>query len=299
MTLQALHTQLPSAFSAAEIALDALIDLDTYPIHDIHHPKRKMLVADCHQSLSETGCAHVPKFMQPAAINAMLEEVGRLRTEIRRSEDTVNAYFSEDDPALSAAHPKRHFMSRKSSFINSDRLEARSLLRQFYDSDVVVHFLSECLGVAPIYRWADPLARNPYSVMQEGDHFPWHFDGNDFTVSILVQQSEGGGDFEYCPNLRNPHDENFEGVAEVLAGNRKPVHVLSLEPGDLQLFKGRYSLHSVTPIVGKTERVIALPTYVTDPYTVNRPHHAKTVYGEALPIHFERENVVRADNLMD
>ncbi|CZF82953.1 hypothetical protein GCE9029_03543 [Grimontia celer] len=299
MMLQGLHAPMPSAFSAAEIALEAIVDLDTFPIHDLQHPKRKSLVADCYESLQETGCAHIPRFMRQDAIEAMREEVSRLRKDIRRSEDTVNAYFTNDDDSLPLEHPKRHFMSRRSAFINSDKLEFQSILRQFYDSDVIVHFLSDCLGVAPIYRWADPLARNPYSVMQEGDHFPWHFDGNDFTVSILVQQSEGGGDFEYCPNLRNPYDENFDGVSAVLGGDRNPVHVLTLQPGDLQLFKGRYSLHSVTPIVGKTERIIALPTYVTDPYAVNRPHHAKTVYGEALPIHFERERAVRADNLID
>ena len=85
-------------------------------------------------------------------------------------------------------------------------------LKKIYDSDVMVHFFSECLNVGPIYRWAEPLGRNPYSVMKDGDYFPWHFDGNDFTVSILVNESDEGGDFEYAPDIRSPKNENFNDV---------------------------------------------------------------------------------------
>ncbi len=42
----------------------------------------------------------------------------------------------------------------------------------------------------------------------------------------------------------------------------------------------------------------ALPTYTTDPYSVNRPLRAKRLYGRALPIHYERENH-RPDNLTE
>ena len=55
--------------------------------------------------------------------------------------------------------------------------------------------------------------------MDDEHYFPWHFDGNDFTVSILVQQAEQGGDFEYVPNIRTSDDENFEGVNKILNGH--------------------------------------------------------------------------------
>ena len=124
----------------------------------------------------------------------------------------------------------------------------------------MVHFIWECLGVdRPLYRWADPLGRNPYGVQTPGQEFPWHFDGNEFTVSMLAQKADQGGVFEYVPNIRRPDAENFEHVAHILAGGRDGVRELDLIPGDLQLFAGRYSLHRVTPIVGATTRYIGLP----------------------------------------
>lgn len=297
MTQETQNTK-PTAFASVEIDLNAIIDLDNFPIHDLQSEKRKALVAQCRADLDKYGCAHVPDFVRSTATDSMREEANRLMQFARPADDHVNPYLTKEDESLPADHPKRHFETRTSSFINSDHLEEQSLLRKIYDSDVMVHFVSDCLGVAPIYRWADPLGRNPYSVMNDGDYFPWHFDGNDFTVSILVQEAHEGGDFEYCPDIRQPNNECFDDVKAVLQGDRDKVRVLSLKTGDLQLFKGRYSMHRVTQTHGEQPRIIALPTYVTNPYLVNRPHHAKAFYGRAEPIHFERE-MQRADNLTD
>lgn len=288
----------PSAYAAAEIDIAEFLDLDDFPIHDLASPKRAELVAQCQADLSAVGCSHVPQFVRQSAVDKMCDEAHRLMAEARPADDRINPYLLADDETLPADHPKRFFQTRTSSFINSDLLEADSILRKIYDCDVLVHFFSDCLGVAPIYRWADPLGRNPYSVMNDGDYFPWHFDGNEFTVSVLVQESDEGGDFEYCPNIRSPKQENFDDVQSVLKGGREKVNVLSLKTGDLQIFKGRYSMHRVTPAIGPNPRIIALPTYVTNPYLMNRPHHAKAFYGRNLPIHHERE-LDRLDQLAD
>ncbi len=288
----------PSAFAAAEICIEDFINLDDFPIHDLSSPRRAELVAHCRADLELVGCSHVPSFIKDSAIKEMGAEAHRLMSQSRPADDRINPYLTAEDTSLDEDHPKRFYQTRTSSFINSDLLEAQSMLRKIYDSDVVVHFVSDCLNVGAIYRWADPLGRNPYSVMHDGDYFPWHFDGNDFTVSILVEEADQGGDFEYCPNIRSPEAENFDDVQKVLHGNRERIKVLSLKTGDLQLFKGRYSMHRVTPTKGPNPRIIALPTYVTNPYLVNRPHHAKGFYGRHLPIHEERE-MQRIDKLTD
>jgi len=288
----------PSAYAAAEIRLEDFIDLEKFPIHNLASPKRAELVKQCRADLDAVGCSHVPGFINEHAVKEMGAEAHRLMAQSRPADDKINPYLVADDTTLEHDHPKRFFQTRTSSFINSDLLEPQSLLRKIYDSDVMVHFVSDCINVGAIYRWADPLGRNPYSVMHDGDYFPWHFDGNDFTVSILVEEADQGGDFEYCPNIRSPQAENFDDVKSVLQGDRTRVKVLSLKTGDLQLFKGRYSMHRVTPVKGLNPRIIALPTYVTNPYLMNRPHHAKGFYGRYLPIHEERE-MPRLDNLTD
>ena len=278
--------------------LKTIVDLEKYPINDIGSLKYKELTNYTRKQLDEDGCCVLPNFIKPNSIQRMKDEVDRNLSKIYFTSDKHNPYFTKDDKSLHEGHPKRIFSVRQSGYLNSNDLEKDSDLNKFYDLEEMLKFVSDSLKVFPLYKWADPLGKNPYSVMHTDHYFPWHFDGNEFTLSVLVQKAEKGGFFEYAPDLRSKDNENFEEIAKVLKGDRTRVKSLDLKPGDLQIFKGRFSMHRVTKIEGKTSRYIALPCYVKDPLKVNKPEHSKQVYGKALPIHFKRENI-QGDGLID
>jgi len=280
------------------IDIKQIINLEKYPINDIGSLKYKELTNYTRKQLNEDGCCVLPDFIKPDSIQKMKDEVDRNLSKIYFTSDKHNPYFTKEDKTLHEEHPKRIYTVRKSGYLNSDDLEKDSDLNKFYDLEEMLKFVSDSLEVFPLYAWADPLGKNPYSVMHTDNYFPWHFDGNEFTLSILVQKAEKGGLFEYAPSIRSKDNENFENVTKVLKGDRKLVKSLDLKPGDLQIFKGRFSMHRVTKIEGKTSRYIALPCYVKDPLKINKPEHSKQVYGKALPIHFKRENI-RGDGLTD
>jgi hypothetical protein len=278
--------------------LDKIINLEKYPINDIESLKYKRLINYTREQLKEDGCCLLPDFIKPDSIKRMKDEIERNLSKIYFTSDKHNPYFTKDDLKLPEDHPKRIFSVRQSGYLNSDDLEIESDLNKFYDLDNMLKFVSDSLEVFPLYKWADPLGKNPYSVMHQDHYFPWHFDGNEFTLSVLIQKAQKGGLFEYAPDLRNKHHENLADVTKVLKGGREKVKSLDLKPGDLQIFKGRFSMHRVTKIEGETSRYIALPCYVKDPLKVNKPEHSKQVYGKVLPIHFERENI-KSDELID
>ena len=85
--------------------------------------------------------------------------------------------------------------------------------------------------------------------------------------------------FEYVPSIYTPETENYEHIQHILDGGSDGVHELDLQPGDLQLFAGRFSMHRVTRIVDDTTRYIGLPTYVHDPFRMNRLCHSEPIYG--------------------
>ena len=91
--------------------------------------------------------------------------------------------------------------------------------------------------------------------------------------------------------------ENAEKVMSILQGQTEGVNQLELKTGDMQLFRGRYSMHRVTHAAGPQPRIAAIPAYVTDPYKVTNLHHAKSLYGRVLPIHHER-NLAHDDSLI-
>jgi hypothetical protein len=118
---------------------------------------------------------------------------------------------------------------------------------------------------------------------------------------MLTQGSEAGGVFEYCPNIRSARAENFDDVRAVLTGNGGHLaRSLSLRPGDLQLFKGRYSLHRVSPVRGEMERYTAIFAYSERPGVTGSVARTKQLFGRVLPQHLAAEGrAVRVDQLLD
>ena len=232
--------------------LKTIVDLDKYPIHDLNSPIIKTLIKNCKEELNQHSCSTIPNFILPKALNVMRHELEEQLDEVYMSKESINAYlYAKDDSSLPKDHPKRTFMDRYNGYLNSDCFPKDSEMKYLYETEELLKFVSACLGISPIYRWADPLACHAYNVMKPDGVLPWHFDSCEFTLSLMIQKPDKGGVFEYCPNIRGPGNENFEEVQKVIAGDRTRVRQLKLEPGDLQIFKGRFTLHRVTKVEGQ------------------------------------------------
>ena len=279
--------------------LKTIVDLEKYPIHNLNSPIIKKLIERCKEELEENSCSTIPNFILPQSLEVMRSELEKQLDEVYMSKESINAYlYAKDDTSLPKDHPKRNFMNRYNGYLNSDCFQKNSEMKYLYETEELLKFVSACLGVSPIYRWADPLACHAYNVMKPEGVLPWHFDSCEFTLSLMIQKPENGGIFEYCPNIREPGNEKFDEVKKVLDGDRTRVRQLKLEQGDLQIFKGRFTLHRVTKVEGQKSRYMCIPAYVLDPWRVNTPEHSKAIYGKILPIHIER-NQTRSDGLTD
>tara|TARA_Y100000590_G_scaffold171262_1_gene195894 strand:+ start:1192 stop:2052 length:861 start_codon:yes stop_codon:yes gene_type:complete len=279
--------------------LHEIVDTDLYPIHNLNSQLRQELIRSLHSELAKTGCARISNFVRGQVVQEMAREASELHNLAFWPTEDQNPYASPPEPSFPVDHPRNHFTLRTNGFIGADLLHQDSHLTRMYELDVLTHFVWDALQTEkPLYRYADPIARNPYSVMEPGQTFPWHFDGNEFSISILVQKAEKGGIFQYVPNIRSPGEENYDRVKAVIEGDTSQLFSLDLEPGDLQIFKGRYSMHRVTKVEGSNNRYIGIPSYTHDPYRMNRPHHSLTYYGRSTQLHAERE-LIPVDGLTD
>ena len=272
------------------------INLKTYPI-GADGPERVALLETVRADLERDGCAVLKGFLTADGVAALTAEAESVSEQGYRSFNRTNAYFTKDDPDLPADHPKRQFFDRSNAFIPADNFSPEGALRQIHDFEGFDAFIQACLQEENFYRYADPLADVIVNMAEEGEGFPWHFDTNNFTVTLAIQNAESGGAFEYAPAIR-AENENFDEVGRVLRGQSDRVKVLELEPGDLQLFRGRYSLHRVAPLKGQRRRYVAIFSYVEEPNMVGAPERTEQLYGRTLPIHHERAGQ-RIDALMD
>jgi len=228
----------------------------------------------------------------------LVAEGDRVSAAAHRSYNRTNVYFTADDPSLPADHPERRFYDRSNAFVPADNFGPDSILRAIYEWPAFAPFIQAALEEEKFYRYANPLADVIINVVEEGGGFPWHFDTNNYTVTLAIQNGEAGGLFEYVPWARSATDENYDGVAAVLDGRSDQVKALALEPGDLQIFKGRYALHRVSPVEGARPRYVGIFSFVEEPDMVAKPERCQQLYGRVLPIHYERERV-RAETLRD
>ena len=274
----------------------AHIDLDRYPIAT-PGPRRDALLAHVRAELADDGCAVLKGFLTPRGIAALQAEAEANADKAFRSESRTNPYFTRDDPSLPEDDPRRAFFERSNAFIPADNFAPEGALRGIYDAPGFDEFIRDCLQARAFHRYADPLADVIINSAVAGNGFPWHFDTNNFTVTLAIQNATEGGLFEYAPDIRR-QGENFDAVRAVLDGTSDLVRRLTLEPGDLQIFKGRYTLHRVSPLAGDRPRYVAIFSYVEEPDMVATPERCLQLYGRVLPIHYERAGR-RADSYID
>lgn len=275
-----------------------LVDLDRYPIDRPGTEGHDRLLAGVRARLVADGCAVLKGFVRPECIAALASEGDRVSPAAHRSHNRTNVYFTKDDPSLPEGHPKRRFYDRSNAFVPADNFGPDSAMRTIYEWPAFAPFIQSALEEPRFHRYGDPLADVIINVVEEGGGFPWHFDTNNYTVTLAIQNAEEGGLFEYAPNLRSASDENYEGVAAVLEGRSDRVRSLMLSPGDLQIFKGRYSLHRVSPVRGPRPRYVGIYSFAEEPGMVAKPDRCLQLYGKVLPIHYERAGM-RADTLLD
>ncbi|MDF6021544.1 arpA protein [Streptomyces sp. JH34] len=283
------------------ITLDQVVDTDHYPLSDPEGTEARAVVARARRELAEVGCTVLPDFIRPELHEVLRQECAALAPHAYFDVETVNVYNIDVDTDLPQDHPGRRTFERGNAFVARDRIPGGSLISRLYSHESFRRFVADCFGLPRLYELADPLSGLVLNVVRPGMEHPWHFDTNEYTVSMLTQDAEEGGSFEYCPNIRSAEDEHFDDVRNVLdgRGDRQPER-LPLRPGDLQLFKGRYSLHRVSPVRGGLARHSAIFAYSERPGVIGSVARTRQLFGRALPEHLAAEGrAVRGDRLLD
>ena len=276
--------------------LSYFIDLKNFPIDEPESSKYQKIIKESQEALEFDGCYVLPSIINKEAINDMREESTKIESLAHYTSNKVNVYFSKDDPTYPEDHPRRFFMERSNGFVSGDKFAENSIIKELYYSEELKNFIADCLGI-PIYHYADPLASLTMNVNKPGDRFSWHYDTNEFTVTMLVQDCEEGGVFQYVPNIRNKEDECYDEVLKLLKGDMTRVKEIKLNEGDLQLFKGRYALHRATRAEGNTTRNLVVYTYTEKENVIGSSYRSEELYGKTLDIHKNKK--VRSDLLTD
>lgn len=278
-----------------------LLNTARYPLTRPGSAEWLRTVFHARERLHDGGCSVLPDFIAPGLVRTAQQEGVAVAPSAHYDVETVNAYNIALDTPLPAGHPGLIRMQRRNAFVPRDRIPAEAVIHRLYTSRLFQRFVADCFELPQVHELADPLAGLCLNVVLPGNSHPWHFDTNEFTVSLLTQAPDEGGIFEYCPGIRSAHSENVDDVRSVLTGDGAHlIRRLTLRPGDLQLFRGRHALHRVSPVRGALARHSAILAYTERPGVLGSVERTRQLFGRVLPEHHAAAGrAVRADQLLD
>jgi hypothetical protein len=258
-----------------------ILDLDQFPLDRPGSPEWHRLVTRCRAELASDGMFNLVDLMKPAAVARAMGEIKPIMDSLSFVHKRAhNIYFKKEVPGLSPDHPALRMVNTMSHTVCGDQL-SQSVLAWVYEWPQFAVFLAACMEKETLYTMRDPLARLNVMSYREGEALNWHFDRSEFTTTLLLQKPDGGGEFEYRSNLRSDTDPNYDGVARLLDGKDNDVKVMSVNPGTLNVFKGKNTLHRVTPVKGSKDRYVAVFSYYERPGVMFSKEDQVGFYGRA------------------
>ncbi len=256
------------------MTLTEIIDLKTFPIAD---PEFR---AACKRQFDESGVFVMPGFVMPSAISSIRDEGEANRDKVYGNTEQHTVYLSKPDTEYPEDHARNRMVTSSKGCITDDLMPQDSALRALYDDPEFRSFLCEVLGEKELHEYADPLSSINLHFHETGQELGWHFDNSSFSITLMVQVPEAGGQFEYVTGVRDADngEMGFDDVADILDG-KKPVEVMEAEAGTLVFFRGRNSIHRVAPNAGERTRMLAVLAYNAEPGVSLSEAARMTFYG--------------------
>ena len=254
--------------------LSEIVNLDQYPLGDTSFRQQ------CKATLDQGGVLVMSGFLQAEAVESIQQEGNEKIDLAFFKANHHNVYLTPADPGFSQHHPRNREVLSSKGCITDDQIEQTSELKVLYDSSEFRDFLCAVLGEQELHEYADPLSSVNLHYAQTGQELGWHFDNSSFAITLMIQNPEKGGVFEYVKDVRDADagEMNYDDVKKVLDGE-VPVNTLAMEAGALVLFRGRNSMHRVTPVEGERTRMLAVLAYNSEPGISLSESARMTFYG--------------------
>ena len=256
------------------LSLNTIVDLRLYPLD------QAAFRVQCKNTFEKNDVLVLPGFLTSDTVNHIVIEGNTSHDKAYFTNSDHNIYLKPTDPEFAADHPRNRLVSSSKGCITTDQIPDDSVLRTLYENAAFKAFLCEILNESALFDYADPLSSINLHYAAHGQELGWHFDNSSFAITLLIQKPEAGGVFEYVKNVRDADrgEMSYEQAGEILDGNA-PVKTLSMDAGALVLFRGRNSLHRVTPTQGDITRMLVVLAYNTEPGIALSESARMTFYG--------------------
>eukprot|EP01084_Bolivina_argentea_P051944 95470_1 len=284
----------------------------SFPIDDLSNPKTQKVTFASISQLSDEGSFHIKNFLTANAVNTIKSQILELcepenyhdQCGVQKLNYRINIFGDEGNSTYSIDHPRNIEQLYNSTMIGKWKLSTDII--QLYYHEPLLHFFEyivtstihssslcdsniyDCRKYNKLYVTSNQKCEtcDVYVYMlKEDDTALYHFDRTPFSCVFLINKPNIGGihrNYWSPPTYDNEY--NWKEIGKIL-NNDADVNMkeINANEGDVFCFKGNISLHGISPIYGRTNRISLVMNYADKQHFANRRwthDHVHTLHDE-------------------
>ena len=240
--------------------ISKIINLKKHPIKDL-----KNFATKCKKEIQKNSILVLRDFLNSSALETLQKESKKLHKNAFYCSQKHTVLLNKKNNKIDESDPCNIEVVSDKGCVPHDLIPKNSFLCQIYNSGEFKLFLKKILNIDNIYPYADTLSSINYNYYEQHQQLGWHFDNASFAITLMIQSSNSGGNFQYINKGRDIEKNIIDKklIKAVLTNKYQGKEIL-VEPGTLILFYGRNYLHRVTPVKSKKNRILVTLNYNTE-----------------------------------
>ena len=254
--------------------LGKIINYNKHPLDDPNY------VNLCKKEIVENSILVLKNFLTKECLDELILEAKKLEKNAFYCSQNHTILLRQYDKSLKSDDPLNREIVSDKGCVPHDLLNQQSKLNILYQSNIFKNFLKGVLNLKDIYPYSDTLSSINYNYYQKSQQLGWHFDNASFAITLMIQSSDKGGEFEYVSKGRN-FSENYidkSYIKNILDRKTLPQKA-DVDAGTLILFYGRNYLHRVTPVESEKPRILVTLNYNEEEGTMLSENARLTFFG--------------------
>ena len=255
-------------------SINSIIDFNKHPINDFNY------IQKCNSLIKKNSLLVLENFLLDKSLKNILNEAKQLEDKAYYCEQQHTILLTKLSDSMDKNDPLNILMTSDKGCVPHDLLNQQSKLNILYQSNIFKNFLKGVLNLKDIYPYSDTLSSINYNYYQKSQQLGWHFDNASFAITLMIQSSDKGGEFEYVSKGRN-FSENYidkSYIKDILDRKILPQKA-DVDAGTLILFYGRNYLHRVTPVESEKPRILVTLNYNEEEGTMLSENARLTFFG--------------------
>ena len=178
--------------------MNTIIDIVNQSKHPIDSDE---YIQYCNDEIKKNSILVLNDFLTNDCLSELITEAHGLQDQAFYCSQNHTILLNKQDKLSDLNDPLNREVVSDKGCVPHDLLNQQSKLNILYQSNIFKNFLKGVLNLKDIYPYSDTLSSINYNYYQKSQQLGWHFDNASFAITLMIQSSDKGGEFEYVLSL--------------------------------------------------------------------------------------------------